>query len=152
MEVALGSDHGGFILKQQILKFLEQEQIAYHDYGVFSQEPCDYPDIALAVAEAVTGGDCSCGILICGTGIGVSIVANKVPGIRAALCHDTFSARMARSHNNANVLALGERVIGPGLAVEIVRVWLNTGFEGGRHGRRVDKIGSVERRFGRALE
>jgi ribose 5-phosphate isomerase B len=134
------------------MKFLEQERIAYHDYGTFSQETCDYPDIALAVAEAVIGRDCSCGILICGTGIGVSIVANKVPGIRAALCHDTFSARMARAHNNANVLTLGERVIGPGLAVEIVRVWLNTEFEGGRHGRRVDKIGSVERRFGKTGE
>ncbi|RJX19050.1 MAG: ribose 5-phosphate isomerase B [Ammonifex sp.] len=152
MRVAIGSDHGGFMLKQEIKKFLEQEKVAYHDYGTLSQESCDYPDIALAVAEAVTGRDCTCGILICGTGIGVSIVANKVPGIRAALCHDTFSARMARAHNNANVLAFGERVIGSGLATEIVRVWLDSEFAGGRHGRRVDKIGAVERRFGRTGE
>lgn len=150
MRVAIGSDHGGFRLKQEIIKLLEQEKIAFHDYGTFSPEPCDYPDIALLVAEAVACNVYTHGIIICGTGIGVSIAANKVPGIRAALCHDTFSARMAREHNDANILTLGERVVGPGLAAEIVRVWLGSRFAGGRHGRRVDKIATIERRFKQA--
>jgi len=146
LHVAVGSDHGGFRLKQEIVKVLEEEGVGFRDFGTFSLESCDYPDIALAVAEAVARGEYSRGIIICGTGIGVAIAANKVPGIRAALCHDTFSARMAREHNDANILTLGERVVGPGLAAEIVRVWLKAEFAGGRHERRVKKITAIERR------
>lgn len=145
MRLAIGSDHGGFRLKQEIIKVLGEDGLEFRDFGTFSLESCDYPDIALAVAEAVSRNEFTHGIIICGTGIGVAIAANKVQGIRAALCHDTFSARMAREHNDANILTLGERVIGPGLAVEIVRVWLNSGFAGGRHSRRVEKIGEIER-------
>lgn len=146
MRVAVGSDHGGFRLKQEIIRILEEERVEFRDFGTFSPESCDYPDIALTVAEAVAGEEYHRGIIICGTGIGVAIVANKVPGIRAAPCHDTFSARMAREHNDTNILTLGERVIGPGLAAEIVRVWLKAEFAGGRHKRRVEKIAAIERR------
>ncbi|MEW6183124.1 MAG: ribose 5-phosphate isomerase B [Bacillota bacterium] len=147
MRVAVGSDHGGFRLKQEILNFLRNQNAEFYDFGAFSTDSCDYPDVASTVAEAVARGEFTFGILVCGTGIGVSIAANKVPGIRAALCHDTFSARMAREHNDANVLTLGERVVGPGLALDIVRAWLNADFAGGRHAGRVDKITAIERRF-----
>ncbi|MEW6770914.1 MAG: ribose 5-phosphate isomerase B [Bacillota bacterium] len=146
MRVAVGSDHGGFRLKQEIIRVLEEEGVEFRDFGTFSLESCDYPEIALMVAEAVAGEEYHRGILICGTGIGVAIAANKVPGVRAALCHDTFSARMAREHNDTNILTLGERVIGPGLAAEIVRVWLKAEFAGGRHEQRVKKIAAIERR------
>ncbi|MEW6447885.1 MAG: ribose 5-phosphate isomerase B [Bacillota bacterium] len=146
MRLAIGSDHGGFRLKQEIVKVLGEEGIEFRDFGTFSSESCDYPDIAAAVAEAVSRKEFDKGILVCGTGIGVAITANKVPGIRAALCHDTFSARMSREHNDANILALGERVIGPGLAADIVRIWLKSEFAGGRHGRRVEKIAAIEKR------
>ncbi|NLW24131.1 MAG: ribose 5-phosphate isomerase B [Clostridia bacterium] len=145
MKVALGSDHGGFTLKEEIKKYLEEKGIEYKDFGTYSTDSCDYPDIALPVAKAVQKGEYDRGILICGTGIGIGIAANKVPGIRAALCHDTFSARASREHNNANILTMGERVIGRGLALDIVDVWLNTEFAGGRHQRRVDKIHELER-------
>lgn len=145
MKIAIGSDHGGFQLKKTICRFLEEEGIAYQDFGTYSPESCDYPDIAFAVAEAVARGEFDQGILICGTGIGMAIAANKVPGIRAALCHDTYSARMSREHNDANVLTLGERVVGPGLAVEIVKTWLSSSFAGERHSRRVEKIKARER-------
>ncbi len=148
MRVAVASDHGGFELKKEIVRYLESEGIEYKDFGTYSAESCDYPDIVLPLARAVADGTFDRGILTCGTGIGVSIVANKVPGIRAALCHDTFSAHASREHNNANVLTMGERVIGPGLARDIVRVWLNSEFEGGRHARRVDKITAIEQAFG----
>lgn len=143
--IALGSDHGGFGLKTEIIRYLEEHNIEYKDFGTFSADvSVDYPDYARAAASAVASGECEKGIIICGTGIGISIAANKVPGIRAALCGDCFSARMSREHNDANMLALGERVIGKGLALDIVEIWLNTAFTGGRHQGRVDKISGIE--------
>ncbi|BCV23040.1 ribose 5-phosphate isomerase B [Moorella sp. Hama-1] len=147
MRVALGSDHGGFHLKMAIKEYLDQQGITNHDFGTFNAESVDYPDYAHKVAAAVAGGEYDRGILCCGTGIGVCIAANKVPGIRAALCHDTFSARAAREHNDANILTLGERVIGPGLALDIVATWLQAGFSGGRHARRVEKISAIEKQY-----
>lgn len=140
MKVAIGSDHGGFELKENIREFLQQQGIEYTDFGTFDTASVDYPDFAKKVASAVATGECDRGLLFCGTGIGISIAANKVPGIRAALCENTYSAKMSRRHNDANILCMGGRVIGPGLGVEIVKVWLNTGFDGGRHQRRIDKI------------
>jgi ribose 5-phosphate isomerase B len=144
---ALGSDHGGFRLKEEIAVFLRERGVSYRDFGVFSEEAADYPDVALLVAEAVADGSCYRGIICCGAGIGVAIVANKVPGIRAALCHDTFSARASREHNNANVLTLGQRVIGFGLARDIVSTWLEAEFQEGRHARRVAKIENIEKKY-----
>lgn len=144
MTVALGSDHGGYNLKETIKKHLEAKGVACKDFGTYSPDSVDYPDIAKAVAQEVAAGGCDRGIIVCGTGIGISIAANKVKGIRAALCHDVFSAQMSREHNNANILALGERVIGPGLALMIVDTWLTAEFSGGRHGCRVDKISALE--------
>ena len=148
MKIALGSDHGGFNLKEEIKKWLKEKGYCLMDYGTFSTESCDYPDIAAKVARAVASGECTHGIIVCGTGIGVSIVANKVSGIRAALCHDTFSAKAAREHNDANVLTLGERVIGRGLAIDIVETWLEASFSGGRHQRRVDIINDLDKKKG----
>jgi ribose 5-phosphate isomerase B len=145
MKIAIGSDHGGFHLKAVIIDYLTRKGITFHDFGTYSVESVDYPDIALDVAQAVTKGEYDRGILICGTGIGISIAANKVKGIRAALCHDVFSAQMSREHNNANILAMGERVIGPGLAEMIVDKWLNSEFAGGRHANRVAKIAQIEK-------
>lgn len=147
MKIALGSDHGGYNLKLQIARYLREQGIEYTDFGTMSSRAVDYPDYALLVAEAIVEGKCDRGILVCGTGIGIGIAANKVPGIRAALCHDTFSARAAREHNDANILTLGERVTGPGLALDIVQVWLETGFAGGRHRQRLDKITEIERKY-----
>ncbi|WP_041742683.1 ribose 5-phosphate isomerase B [Caldicellulosiruptor obsidiansis] len=144
MKLAIGSDHAGFNLKEAVKKHLDKKGIEYKDFGTYSEESCDYPDIAKDVALAVKNGQYDFGILICGTGIGISIAANKVRGIRAALCHDTFSAKAARAHNNANILAMGARVIGEGLACEIVDAFLSSAFEGGRHQRRVDKIHLIE--------
>ena len=141
----LGSDHAGFYLKEDLKAFVQSLGHEVEDYGVYTDESSDYPDVALRVAEDVVRGKGERGILICGTGVGMSIAANKVRGIRAALCHDVFSARASREHNNANILAMGERVIGKGLAREIVRVWLETDFQGGRHARRVEKIERYER-------
>ncbi|QNB47057.1 ribose 5-phosphate isomerase B [Thermanaerosceptrum fracticalcis] len=146
MRIAIGSDHGGYQLKEEIKKALLEKKYEIKDFGTHSTDSCDYPDIALPLAQAVAAGEFDKGILICGTGIGISIAANKVPGIRAALCHDTFSARASREHNDANILALGERVIGKGLALEIVDVWLASEFSGGRHQKRVDKIAAIEKR------
>jgi len=140
MRIAIGSDHGGFEAKGEIIKLLEAEGCEVQDFGTYTAESCDYPDIAHKVGKAVAAGEYELGILICGTGIGVSIAANKVPGVRAALCSDTYSARMARAHNNANILCLGGRVLGMGLMEDIVRTFLHGEFEGGRHARRVDKI------------
>lgn len=144
MTIAIGSDHGGFRLKEEIKDYLTENNIAFRDFGTYSADSVDYPDIARNVAGAVVGGECSRGILICGTGIGISIAANKIKGIRAALCHDVFSAQMSREHNDANILAMGERVIGPGLARAIVEKWLATEFSGGRHSKRVCKIADLE--------
>lgn len=143
MKIGIGSDHGGFELKESIKEFLKEKGIEYIDYGTNSTESVDYPDFGRAVAEAVVKEEVDRGIVICGTGIGISIAANKVKGIRCALCGDTFSARMSRAHNDANVLALGARVIGPGLALEIVDTFIQEGFEGGRHSRRLNKIDEI---------
>lgn len=147
MKIALAADHGGFRLKEEIAAFLRESGIAYEDFGTFSEEAVDYPDLALMVAEAVRDGGYDRGILCCGTGIGVAICANKVPGIRAALCHDTFSARAAREHNCANILTMGQRVIGPGLARDIVAAWLQAEFQEGRHARRLSKIDAIEQKY-----
>lgn len=147
MKVVIASDHGGFRLKQEIIKHLKSKNIEYEDYGTFSDESVDYPDYGEKVGEAVVSGKFDRGIVICGTGIGISIAANKVPGVRAALCHDCFSAKASREHNDANVLALGERVIGVELAKMIVDIWLETEFLGGRHERRVCKIGAIEEKY-----
>ena len=144
--IAIGSDHGGFALKQEIMKHLEAAGYAYKDYGTYTADSCDYPVYGEAVASAVAGGEAERGILICGTGIGISISANKVKGIRAALCGDCYSAEMTRRHNDANILALGARVLGPGLALKIVDTFLTTEFEGGRHARRVALISDIENR------
>lgn len=144
MKVAVGCDHGGFHLKEAIKSLLEKQGIEYKDFGTYSTDSMDYPDVAKPLAEAVAAGEFDRGILTCGTGIGIGIAANKVKGVRAALCHDTFSAHASRQHNNANVLTMGERVIGQGLALDIVDIWLHTEFEGGRHAKRVDKISAIE--------
>jgi ribose 5-phosphate isomerase B len=144
MRIAIGSDHAGFAMKQAIAGLLSELGHSYEDFGCFNSGSVDYPDIARPVAEAVSQKKFDQGILICSTGIGMSIAANKVPGIRAAVCHDTFSARRAREHNNANVLCLGEWVIGQGLMREIISAYLSADFVGGRHARRVDKIQAME--------
>lgn len=144
MKIAIGSDHAGFSLKKAITQHLGEKGYKYHDFGAYSPESVDYPDQAEKVALAVAGGEFDLGILICGTGIGVSISANKIKGIRAALCGDVFSARMARAHNDSNILALGARVLGEGLALEIVDVYLTEKFIGERHQRRVDKMMRLE--------
>ena len=141
---AIGSDHGGFALKQEIMKHLTERGIEYRDYGTFSTDSCDYPDYGEAVGRAVASGECERGIVVCGTGIGISIAANKVHGVRCALCGDCFSAQMAREHNDANVLALGARVLGPGLALKIVDTFLDAEFQGGRHARRVAEMDAIE--------
>ncbi len=139
--IGLGSDHGGYALKEEIKKHLEERQIAYKDFGCDSEAACDYPVYAKKVAHAVADGECSEGILVCGTGIGVCIAANKVRGVRAALCHDCFSAQATKQHNNANILTMGARVIGPGLALQIVDTFLDTPFSNEeRHVRRVNML------------
>ncbi|HIS67546.1 MAG TPA: ribose 5-phosphate isomerase B [Candidatus Scatomorpha merdipullorum] len=143
---AIGSDHGGFELKQAVMKHLEERGIEYRDYGTYTPESCDYPDYGAAVGRAVASGECERGIVICGTGIGISMAANKIDGVRCALCGDCFSAEMARAHNDANVLALGARTLGEGLALKIVDTFLDGEFQGGRHARRVAKIMALEDR------
>lgn len=139
--IALGSDQAGYELKQVVIRHLEERGLAYKDYGSYNADPVDYPVYGKKVAQAIVDGECDRGILICGTGIGISIAANKVKGIRAAVCSDCFSAEATRLHNDANILAFGARVIGAGLAVKIVDVFLDTEFSGAeRHKRRVDMI------------
>jgi len=145
MKIALGSDHGGFQLKETVKAWLLDKGHEVADKGTFDEKSCDYPDYGEAVARDVAAGNADKGILVCGTGIGISISANKVAGIRAAVCGDTFSARMSRLHNDANILALGQRVTGPGLALDIAEIWLSTDFEGGRHQNRIDKIARIEK-------
>lgn len=147
MKIAIGCDHGGFELKNEIIKFLKDSGYEVKDFGTYSTESCDYADYSLPVAEAVASKEYKYGILICGTGIGISIAANKVPGIRAALCSDTFSAHATREHNDANILAMGQRVVGPGLAIDIVKTFLNSEFEGGRHVNRINKITEIEKKY-----
>lgn len=143
--LAIGSDHGGYELKELIKKYLEAENISYQDFGTCSATPVDYSDIGLEVARAVASGEADTGIIICGTGIGISIAANKVPGIRAALCTNSYMARMAREHNDANILALGGRVLGPELALDIVKTFIEVPFSGNaRHQVRIDKISKIE--------
>ncbi len=139
--IAVGSDHGGFELKKAICRHLADRGLEYKDFGTYTNESCDYPEFGKAVAKAVASGECKSGIIICGTGIGISIAANKVPGIRAALCGDCFSAEATRLHNDANILALGARVTGEGLALKIVDTFLDTPFSNDeRHIRRINKI------------
>lgn len=145
VRIAIGSDHAGFALKSTIKRYLEDGGYVVDDLGAHSEESVDYPDFAAAVANAVVTGEARFGILICGTGIGMSIAANKVPGIRAALCTDSFTARRSRAHNDANVLCLGASVIGQGVAEDVVSAFLSTPFDGGRHARRVAKISAAER-------
>jgi ribose 5-phosphate isomerase B len=141
MKLAIGADHGGYVLKKEVADFLSKiANIEVTDYGTSGPESVDYPDFGGKVSEAVSNGTVDRGILICGTGIGMSIVANRYPNVRAALCHDNFTARMSRLHNDANVLVMGERVIGRGVALDIVKAWLETEFEGSRHARRLQKI------------
>ena len=144
--IALGCDHGGFGLKQAVKKYLEEKGLEYKDFGTYSEESCDYPIYGEAVARAVASGECDRGIIICGTGIGISIAANKVPGIRAALCHNAFTAQMCREHNNAQIVSMGARVIDEATALEIVDIFLNTEFAGGRHVGRVEKMMEIENR------
>lgn len=138
--IAIGSDHGGFALKQVLINYLDKNNIQYKDFGVYNGETIDYPLIAKKIANAVTKNEFTKGILVCGSGLGVAISANKIKGIRAVTCHDTYSAKMSRAHNNANILTMGGRVIGPDLAIDILEVWLNTEFEGGRHVHRINMI------------
>ena len=144
--IALGSDHAGLELKREIMKHLDELSLEYKDYGTYSSESCDYPVYGEAVGRAVASGECERGILVCGTGIGISIAANKVKGVRAAVCSDTFSAEMSRAHNDANIISVGARVVGSGLALKIIDAFLNTPFEGGRHQRRVDLLMDIENR------
>ncbi len=147
MKIALACDHGGLNLKNAVKDYLKENGYEYVDFGTDSTASCDYPDFALPAAEAVANGECDKGIIICSTGIGVSIVANKVPGVRCAHCHDAYCAKFTRLHNDANVLAMGEKVVGVGYALQIAEAFLTTQFEGGRHQRRVDKITAVEKKY-----
>jgi ribose 5-phosphate isomerase B len=144
MRIAIGADQGGYELKQKVVEFLVAEGYQVLDLGIHEPKSIDYPDIAEEVADIVAVGEADRGIIICGTGIGVSIAANKVPGIRAALCTDGYMARMAREHNDAQILCLGGRVVGSGLALDIVQVFLESEFEGGRHARRVGKMNALD--------
>jgi ribose 5-phosphate isomerase B len=144
MRVAFGSDHAGFELKEELKAFLSRSKIDYKDFGSYNHESCDYPDYAEKVCEAVLSKEFDRGVLICGTGIGMSIAANKIKGIYAALCDNTYSAEMARKHNNSNVLVLPGRLIGKTLATEILKIWLSTEYEDGRHEKRLEKIRKIE--------
>lgn len=144
MKIAMACDHGGFRLKNVLKADLEANGYEVEDFGTYSEESCDYPDFAGKAAKAVASGTCDKGVVVCGTGIGVSITANKVKGIRCALCHDVFSAKATRGHNDANMIAMGQRVIGEGLALEILHAWLETEYEGGRHDARIQKMMAYE--------
>ena len=143
--IALGSDHAGLPLKREIMSLLDEMGLAYHDYGTYTADSCDYAVFAQRAAMAVASGECERGIICCGTGIGISIAANKVKGIRCACCSDCYSAKMTRKHNDANMLAMGARVVGTDLGRMIAEMFLTTEFEGGRHQRRIDQIAAIER-------
>jgi ribose 5-phosphate isomerase B len=148
MKIAVACDHGGLNLKKAVLAFLEKMGHEYVDFGTYTTDSCDYPDFALQAAEAVANGTCERGIVVCSSGIGVSIVAHKVPGIRCAHCHDVYCAKYTRYHNDANMIAFGEKVVGEGLMQELVYTFLTTEFEGGeRHERRVAKITAIEQKY-----
>ena len=142
--IAVCCDHGGLSLKKEVLRHLEEKGLEYKDFGTNSPESCDYPDIVKPLCQAIQRGECDKGVIICGTGIGFSMAANKMKGIRAALCHDSFSAEFTRRHNDSNIIAFGARVIGPGLALQLLDIFLNTPFEGGRHAVRVEKMMALE--------
>lgn len=142
--LAIGCDHGGFELKNHIISYLKEQGVEIKDFGTYDENSVDYPDIAKKVCASITSGECERGILVCGTGIGMSIAANKVKGIRAAMCTDVYSAKMTKQHNNTNVLCLGGRVTGRELAFMICDTWLNEEFMGGRHQNRIDKITAIE--------
>ena len=144
--LALASDHGGYALKQEVKKHLDEKGIEYKDFGCYEEKSCDYPDMALLACDAVVSGECEKALLFCGTGIGISMAANKVNGIRACACSDYFSAKFTRAHNDSNALCLGGRVVGAGLACELVDIFLSTPFEGGRHQNRIDKLAAIEAR------
>lgn len=144
MKIAIACDHGGFRLKNVLIDYLKNNNYEVEDFGCYNEDSCDYPDYAGKAALAVAKGICDRGIVVCGTGIGVSITANKVKGIRCSLCHDVFSAKATRAHNDSNMLAMGQRVIGEGLALEILKAWLSTEFEGGRHVQRIEKMMAYE--------
>jgi ribose 5-phosphate isomerase B len=144
MKIAVGSDHGGIHLKKEIIAYLQSKEIAFEDCGAFVEESVDYPDYASPVGNKVVNKEVDLGILVCGTGIGMSIAANKMRGIRAAVVSDEFSARMSREHNNTNILCLGERVVGRDLALSIMDAWLTASFQGNRHQRRIEKIAKLE--------
>lgn len=148
MKIALASDHGGFQLKEELKALVQALGYQFADFGCNCEDSVDYPDFAAAAARAVANGECQLGIITCGTGLGMSIAANKIKGIRAANCHDCYSAAMARAHNNANILTLGQRVLGSELAAMIAKIFLSTAFEGGRHQKRLDKIAALEEDFG----
>ena len=145
MRIAIGADHAGFALKQHLVGTLRRLGHEVDDFGTHSEDPVDYPDICARVGRAVVRGDADRGVVVGGSGQGEQIAANKVPGVRAALCNDLYTTRMSRQHNDANVLAVGGRIVAPGLADEIVALWLDTPFEGGRHQRRIDQISQIER-------
>lgn len=147
MKIATASDHAGYRLKEELKMLLRELGHEVRDFGTHSEDPVDYPDFIAQAAEAVAGGECERGIVLGGSGNGEAMVANKVPGVRCALCHDVTTARLAREHNDANMLALGQRIVGSEVARDLVRVWLDTPFDGGRHQRRVEKIADVETRM-----
>ena len=142
--IALACDHGALDLKQAIMKHLDARGLAYKDFGTYTKDSCDYPDFGAAAARAVASGECERGIVCCSTGIGISIACNKIRGIRCALLSDTLSARLTRAHNDTNMMALGAFIVGEQLAMEIIDVWLDTEFEGGRHARRIGKVMALE--------
>lgn len=147
MKIAIACDHGALNLKNKIIARLHELGYEVKNFGTDTFDSCDYPDFALPAAESVASGECERGIVVCSTGIGVSIVANKVPGVRCAHCHDTYCAEFTRLHNDSNMIALGEKVVGDGYALKIVETFLSTPFEGGRHQRRVDKITAIEKKY-----
>lgn len=148
MKIAVACDHGGLNLKKAVIAYLERKGYEYEDFGTYTTDSCDYPDYALLAAEAVARGECERGILVCSTGIGISIAANKVPGVRCAHCHDTYCAKYTRYHNDANMLAFGEKCLGEGMMEEIVEAFLTSEFMGGeRHERRVKKISEIEKKY-----
>jgi len=147
MKIAIGCDHGGIVLKPAVEEVLKEKGIEIEDLGCYTQDSVDYPDYALKVAEAVSQKKVDLGIILCGTGIGISIAANKVKGIRAAVAHDLFTAEMCKRHNNANILSMGGRVVSPELAAQMTKIWLDTEFEGGRHVNRLNKISAIEEKY-----
>ena len=143
--IAIGCDHGAFALKNSVKKYLEERGLEVKDFGIYEDARADYPDIAEVVCKSIVSGECEKGILLCGTGIGISIAANKIKGIRAAVCNEVYCAKMAKCHNNANVITMGGRVVGEDVALEIVSAWLDSEFMGGRHQERIDKITNLEK-------